>query len=81
MSQLDSMREKILRLVRDHDGQLSWYQLDRALAFGENLPHLHRLGELLDQLTAEGMLRSEGDGPRPRYWITDAGRKMVAQAA
>jgi hypothetical protein len=33
----------------------------------------------LQDLEHRGLVRSEGEGPQPRYWITEVGRQLVAE--
>ncbi len=73
----EAIKNEILRLVAAHDGEMSWYQLDRALAHDDNLAQMHRLGALLDELIADGFMLPEGEDPRPRYRITETGRSRV----
>ncbi len=76
---LDNLKKDILKCVAKHDGQWSWYQLDRALSYGENLSVIHRLGEALDNLEQEDLIRAEGEGGQPLYWITEVGRQQLTQ--
>ncbi|MDQ3684691.1 MAG: hypothetical protein M3430_03710 [Acidobacteriota bacterium] len=69
----------ILRLIRNNDGELTWYQLDRSLSYeGTHLSIINRLIPLLKQLEQNGFIRSEGNPSQPRYWIGDAGRQALA---
>jgi DNA-binding PadR family transcriptional regulator len=74
MKRIETLKGEALRLIGEHDGELSWYQLDRALAYDDNLPLLGSLGELLDGLEAEGLIEVEGAGAQPRFRLTAAGR-------
>ena len=74
------MEKEILRLISSHNGELSWYQLDRALSYQKKyVDVIHRLVDILKDLEHQGLVRSEGEGPQPRYWITDVGRKLVEE--
>ena len=74
------MEQEILRLINSQSGALSWYQLDRALSYQhKSVDGIHRLIDILRDLEHRGLVRSEGEGPQPRYWITDAGRKLIAE--
>ena len=74
------MEKEILRLINSHNGALSWYQLDRALSYRQKyVDVIHRLVDMLKDLEHKGLVRSEGGGPQPRYWITDVGRKLVEE--
>lgn len=76
------MEQEILRLINRHNGELSWYQLDRALSYQQKyVDGIHHLVDLLKDLEHKGLVRSEGEGPQPRYWITDVGRQLVAEQA
>jgi hypothetical protein len=69
-------RVEALRLLAEHDGVWSWYQLDRAFDVSR-LPPGYRLSQLLEDLESAGYLRSEpADGP-PRLHVTDAGRAWL----
>ncbi len=71
------MQMEILRLVNKHDGELSWYQLDRSLVHDDYLPIIHGLLEVLRQLEEGGHIRAEGT--EPYYFITEAGRQALKQ--
>ena len=74
------MEKEILRLINSHNGELSWYQLDRALSYQHKyVDDTPRLVDIVKDLEHKGLLRSEGEGPQPRYWITDAGKKLIAE--
>jgi DNA-binding PadR family transcriptional regulator len=74
------MEKDILRLINNYNGELSWYQLDRALSYNQkHVQIIHRLVEILKDLEQKGLIRSEGEGSQPRYWITDVGRKLVEE--
>src|SRR5262249_35216959 len=74
------MEKEILRLINNHNGELSWYQLDRALSYQHQyVDDIHRLVDIVKDLEYKGLVRSEGEGPQPRYWITDAGKKLIAE--
>jgi uncharacterized membrane protein len=79
-SEVRSMEKEILRLINNNNGELSWYQLDRALSYQQKHVHtIHRLVDVLKELERKGLIRSEGEGPQPIYWITDVGRKLVEE--
>jgi hypothetical protein len=40
---------------------------------------MHRLVDIVKDLERKGLVRLEGEGPQPRYWITEAGRKLIAE--
>ena len=74
------MEQEILRLINSHNGELSWYQLDRTLSYQHKyVEGIHRLVHIVKDLEHKGLVRSEGERPQPRYWITDAGRKLIAE--
>jgi hypothetical protein len=74
------MEQEILRLINSHNGELSWYQLDRALSYQHKyVDGVHRLVDIVKDLEHKGLVRSEGEESQPRYWITDAGRKLIAE--
>ena len=74
------MEKEVLRLINSHNGELNWYQLDRALSYQHKyVDGIDRLVDIVKHLEPKGLLRSEGEGPQPRYWITDAGRKLIAE--
>ena len=74
------MEQEILRLINRHNGEMSWYQLDRAPRYQHKyVDGIHRLVDIVKDLEHKGLVRSEGEGPQPRYWITDAGRKRIAE--
>jgi DNA-binding PadR family transcriptional regulator len=69
-----------LQAVAHHDGQWSWYQLDRhVVRTGIDPAEMRRLMPTLKSLIERGLLRAEGSGPQPRYHLTDAGWDAVAE--
>jgi hypothetical protein len=74
------MEKDILRLINNNNGELSWYQLGRALSYQPKHVHtIHHLVDVLKHLEQKGLIRSEGEGAQPRYWITEVGRKLVEE--
>jgi hypothetical protein len=74
------MEQEVLRLINSHNSELSWYQLDRALSYKHKyVESIHRLIDIVKDLEDKGLMRSEGKGSQPRYWITDAGKKLIAE--
>lgn len=71
---INNMKHEILNRVAEQDGKMDWYRLDRALAYGENLEVISRLTDLVGELESEGLLQQVGEGARPKYHITEAGR-------
>lgn len=75
------MEMDILRLIAKHDGKLSWYELDHALVYnGTNPSTLGNMMPTLKLLEENGFIRSEGGGPQPRYYVTDAGLRLLEQS-
>lgn len=78
---VEELRQGILRLVADHDGEWYWYQLDRALA-GIYPEVSTALLPAVRELTAAGLIDIRPNlafGNIPRYWLTDAGREAAAK--
>jgi DNA-binding HxlR family transcriptional regulator len=81
---MDPFQQEILELIASHDGQYSWYQLDRALSTWSvnrerNPPLLRSLTKVLRELEEQGLLVSEaGHVPsQPVYSITAQGRQAI----
>lgn len=73
------MQLDILRLINNNDGQLSWYSLDRSLGYeGNNTHQIHLLVKVLRSIEEQGLIISEGEKAQPKYWITGAGKKLLA---
>ena len=78
----DSAKREILRLVAQHDGEWSWYQVERLLSAKgkETGPFFAEV----DVLVKDGMMEVR---PNPkmdhhgRYWITEKGRQTLAACA
>ncbi len=85
---MDPFAQEILELIASHDGQHSWYQLDRSLSqFStnreRNTPLLRGLTRVLRKLVEEGLI-SAGEGHHPSqsvYSITANGRQSIAASA
>lgn len=76
---LSKFQIEILKQVRRRNGELSWYRLDRLLSHDEFLPVIHTLGEVLSDLEANKMIRAEGKGAQPIYYITEVGQKFLSE--
>jgi hypothetical protein len=80
---VDPFERQILELIAAHDGEFSWYQLDRALsvwAVERGLPPLANLPGVLRALEREGWIAAAA-GPNPSqpvYSVTTSGRQAVA---
>jgi hypothetical protein len=81
---MDPFAQEILDLIATHDGQYTWYQLDRALATWSpnrerNLPLLKGLTRVLRELEERGLI-SSGAGhlpSQPLYSITAQGLREI----
>ena len=81
---MDPFTQEILELIAAHDGQYTWYQLDRALSSWSvnrerNLPLLKGLTRVLRELEECGLI-SSGTGhvpAQPVYSITAQGRQEI----
>ena len=71
---------EVLKLVSEHNGQWSWYQLDRALSMrapkGKGT-----LGEVLKKLEHRGFVLSRlgNDSSQPVYCITRSGQRLLEE--
>jgi hypothetical protein len=84
---MDPFQREILELIAAHDGQYTWYQLDRSLSNsspnGErNLPLLRGLTRVLRGLEDDGMISAGGghSPSQPVYSITAKGRRALDPA-
>jgi len=68
-------KRELMRLIAEHDGELYWYQLDRAISGLQ--PHcIGPFREEIVELTATGLIEVRLCPELPggaRYWLTDAG--------
>ncbi len=73
-----NIKNYILQLVAQHDGKLSWYQIDRALSHLD-LGIIGPFHDELKELATEGLLEMKpSDLPgHVRYWITEKGQETV----
>jgi hypothetical protein len=78
MSEPDKYLTELLKLVADHDGGWSWYQLDRALSARGLMPTMP-LPAVLRDAEEKGLIRSAaGRNPSQTvYSITDTGRARI----
>lgn len=69
----------VLAAIAAHDGQWSWYQLDRALSGRNGMVGPFKAET--DSLAARGLLRVEPAATpgNVRYWITEAGRAALQE--
>jgi len=85
---MDPFPREILELIAAHDGQYSWYQIDRSMSqFSanreKNAPLMRSLTRVLRNLSDEGLI-ANGIGPnasQPVYSITVKGRQILAAHA
>lgn len=82
---MDPFHQEILELIAAHDGEYSWYQIDRSLSqFSPNrakyAPLMRGLMQALRALTDEGLISdAAGHHPsQPVYSITLKGREVLA---
>ena len=82
---MDPFPQEILELIAAHDGEYSWYQIDRSLSqFSANrvkyAPLMRGLMQVLRALTDEGLIAdTAGHHPsQPVYSITLKGREVLA---
>ena len=84
---MNPFQREILELIAAHDGEYSWYQLDRALTDWSanrerNLSLVKDLPSVLRGLEAEGLVSAgAGHAPsQPLYAITTRGRRLIADS-
>jgi hypothetical protein len=71
---------EVLKLIGEHDGAWSWYQLDRALDV-RRLPTGYSLSALLMDLEAGGWVKATPVEDKPaRLAVTDKGRERLSAA-
>lgn len=80
---MDALHFLLLKLISEHDGEWSWYQLDRRIStwHREVIDQLPRMMSILRELEAAKLIRADR-GARsgfPRYWITDAGGQRLQE--
>src|SRR5579871_3322351 len=75
---MNRFRLRLLALIQCHDGQLSWYQIDRAIS-ADNTQREEHLMDALRDLTSEGFISSQvGANPsQPTNKIAWEGEKAV----
>jgi len=75
---MNRFRLRLLALIQCHDGQLSWYQIDRAIS-ADNTQREEHLMDALRDLTSEGFISSQvGANPsQPTYSITLEGANAL----
>ena len=68
-----------MKLIQANDGQLSWYQLDRAIS-SSGTEREEGLMQSLRALESEGLIaRQAGANPsQPKYAITSNGSEILA---
>lgn len=71
---MDRFQLQLLRSIGEHDGEWTWYQLDRVINSAE-LPNGKNLMTLLKELESAGLIK-KGPGPsssQPTYSLTADG--------
>ena len=78
----EDLKYVVLRHIAQHDGQLSWYQVDRAF-LGLRPRYAPSFRVEIRELAAAGLIEIP---PNPaldefdRYWLTDKGRSAILNA-
>jgi DNA-binding PadR family transcriptional regulator len=78
---MDDLQLKVLEIVKRHNGEYSWYQLDRALSVS-GVQHAGNLMQVLRTLVADGYIVTTA-GPntaQPLYSIGDRGEVALSDA-
>lgn len=72
--------EVLLRMICNHDGEWSWYQIDRALTTN-GIFLQESLIVVLHELEEKGFISAQGEAnpAQPRYSITELGREVLAE--
>jgi DNA-binding PadR family transcriptional regulator len=73
--------KKLLDVINKHNGQWSWYQLERAF-WGDPISQSGKFHLLLKQLESDGLIASqEVQGyPDPLYSITSKGLTVLQES-
>lgn len=77
---ISEFRNLLLTKIAEHDGQWSWYQLDRAV-ISKNPTMNMSLMPTLQSLESEGLILPIIDSKfpgQPRYLITDKGAREIS---
>ena len=78
----EDVKLDILRLVARHDGEWFWYHVDRALS-GTRPGCVGPFMAEISELASAGLIEIRPNfalGDQGRYWLTEAGRAVVADA-
>ncbi len=75
---MNQLRHRLLELIKAKDGELSWYQLDRAIS-SESFDRDEPLLKSLAALEADGFIVSHiaSNPSQPTYFLTSEGMKLV----
>lgn len=75
----EDTQKRILRIVRDHDGEWGWYQIDRALSM-QGILNVN-VAAAMTSLRHRGLVTGEGDPQKAStcYSITSAGKAALGQ--
>lgn len=78
---MNQLRHRLLELIKAKDGQLSWYQLDRAIS-SESIKRDEPLLKSLTGLEADGFIVSHdaANPSQPTYSVTSEGAKLLNTA-
>ena len=82
----DSAMREVLRAIAEHNGEWSWYQLDRAVS-GLHPDCVGPFTSEVSELLSTGLIEqrnSVDSSSQPKYWVTECGivalRKMQQNA-
>ncbi len=74
-------KREVLRVIARYDGEWYWYQVNRALS-GRSPDCIGPFVAEINELAAEGLIEvrtAPGLAGGVRYWLTEAGRVLVAE--
>ena len=71
---MTTFRIRLLELIQENNGQVNWYQLDRAISSETAQREEHLLNSLKELESAGFILSNSGPNPaQPTHCITDVG--------
>lgn len=68
------LKLKVLSLIANNDGKLTWFGIARTITDAEFLPIIDKLGEIFEECEQSGLVKmSDND----RYRITENGEEYL----
>lgn len=70
----EKLKLKVLSLIANNDGKLTWFGIARTIVDAEFLPIIDELGEIFKECEQNGLVKMSDDD---RFQITESGEEYL----